>query len=130
MAEIEWGKIAAEAGISLVSGFGGLILGIWKWGRWSAKAEQSVKDDYDAKIGALRDEVRKDMASHVQKSDARNDLLVEQFKESFDGIRRQIDDHKLHTETRFLPKDDFRDFREEYREDMRELKAAIAARRQ
>lgn len=129
MAEIEWGKIAIETAISMVSGFGGFVVGIWKWGRDSAKAEQAVKDDYEAKITGLREEVRKDMASHVHKSDARNDLLVEQFKESFEGIRRQIDDHRLHTETRFLPKDDFRDFREEYREDMRELKA-LASKRQ
>jgi len=127
---MEWGKLAIEVGISLVSGISGLIVGAWRWGRSSAEAEQAVKEDYDTKISALRDETRTAMVSHVQKSDARNDLLVEQFKESFEGIRRQIDDHRLHTETRFLPKDDFRDFREEYREDMRELKAAIASKRQ
>ena len=126
---MEWGKLAIEVGISLASGIGGLIVGAWKWGRSSAEAEQAVKKDYETKIDVLREEVRKDMASHVHKSDARNDLLVEQFKESFEGIRRQIDDHRLHTETRFLPKDDFRDFREEYREDMRELKA-LASKRQ
>jgi hypothetical protein len=126
MAGGEWIDIAIKAGISLVSGLGGLILGAWKWGRSSAKAEQAVKDDYDEKISGLREEMRSAMKSHEQRSEDRTDLLVEQFKESFDGIRRQIDDHRLHTETRFLPKDDFRDFREEYRDDMRDLKKSIA----
>lgn len=126
MAEIEWGKIAAEAGLSLLSGLGGLVFGAWKWGRSSAKAEQAVKEDYDKKIVALHDKVRADMAAYAKTADAGNDLLVSQFKESFEGIRRQHDDHKLDIEKRFMLKDDFRDFREEYREDMRDLKASIA----
>lgn len=126
MAEIEWGKIAAEAGISLLSGLSGLVFGAWKWGRSSARAEQAVKDDYNAKINAVDEKARADMAAYAQKTDAGNDLLVSQFKESFEGIRRQHDEHKLDIEKRFMLKDDFRDFREEYREDMRDLKASIA----
>lgn len=66
------------------------------------------------------------MATHAQKADDGNDLLVAQFKESFEGIRRQHDDHKLDVERRFMLKDDFKDFRDEYREDMRDIKTAIA----
>lgn len=126
MAELDWHQIALQGGTSLLSGFGGLLLGVWKWGRRSAKDEQTVKDDYNTKIRALREEVRTDMTAHAQKIEAGNDLLVSQFKESFEGLRRQQDDHKLDVEKRFLLKDDFRDFRDEYREDMRDLKASIA----
>jgi hypothetical protein len=126
MAEAEWGKIAIEAASSLVSGIFGAAVWIWKRGRSSAKTEQASRDDYNAKIYALREEVRKDMASHALKADDGNDLLVSQFKESFDGLRRQHDDHKLDVEKRFMLKDDFREFREEYRDDMRDLKASIA----
>lgn len=126
MAGGEWTDIALKAGISLISGVGGLFIGVWKWGKYSATAEQAVKDDYDTKIAKLREEVRTAMAAQATKSEARTDLLVEQFKESFEGIRRQIDEHRYYTEKDFLKKEDFKDFREEYREDMRDIKGAIA----
>lgn len=126
MVETEWGKLAIDAGTSLVSGLVGLIIGAWKWGRNSVQAEQAVKDDYNSKIRALREEVRTSMSTQAQKSSDANDLLVSQFKESFEGMRRQIDEHRFYTERDFVKKEDFKDFREEYRDDMRDLKAAIA----
>jgi hypothetical protein len=122
MAGEDWIEIAIKAGIALAGGVSGLFIGVYRWGRSSGKAETAA----DTKISALREEMRTAMASHAMSSDARTDLLVEQFKESFEGIRRQHDDHKLDVERRFLLKDDFKDFREEYREDMRDIKTAIA----
>jgi hypothetical protein len=52
---------------------------------------------------------------------------VGHFQEAFAGIRRQIDDQKLHTEINFVRKDDFKEFRDEYRDDMREIKQSIAS---
>lgn len=127
MAETDWARMGLEAGASLLSGFGGLVIGAWKWGRNSARSEQLFKDDYNSKIRVLREEVRTSMASIEQKATAKNDLLVEQFKESFEGMRRQIDEHRFYTERDFVKKEDFKDFREEYRDDMRDLKAAIAS---
>lgn len=67
-------------------------------------------------------------ATAIEKSsEARMNLLVEQFTESFAGIRRQIDEHRFYTERDFLRKEDFKDFREEYREDMREIKESIGS---
>lgn len=130
MAEWDWHQISIQGAFSALSGAGGFLFGLYKWGRKSAEeeqaAKQAVKDDYDGKIDELREQVRKDMASYAQKVEDGHDLLVSQFKESFEGIRRQHDDHKLDVERRFLPKEDFREFREEYREDMREIKASIA----
>lgn len=127
MTEWEWAKVAFQAATYALSTAFGIGVGIWKWGRKSAKDEQAVKDDYTAKINALRDETRTQMASHAQKTQDGSDLLVSQFKESFEGLRRQIDEHKFYTEKDFMKKEDFRDFREEYREDMRDVKAMIAA---
>lgn len=84
-----------------------------------------MKDDYDSKIRVLGDEMRKAMADHERASEGRVDLLVEQFQESFNGLRRQIDNDRLYTEREFMRKEDFRDFRDEYREDMREIKEKI-----
>ena len=122
----EYTDVAIKAGISLVSALTGAFIAVWKWGRDSATSDQSVKDDYNAKIAELREEMRQAMAGRSQKHDASQDLLTAQFKESFDGIRRQIDEHRYHTEKEFLKKEDFKDFRDEYREDMRDLKGAIA----
>lgn len=127
MAAGEWTDIAIKTGISLISGVGGLMLGVWRWGRKSAQDEAATKEYHDGRVSALREEVRKEMASHFQKVEDGNELLVGQFKESFEGIRRQHDEHKLDVERRFMLKDDFKDFREEYREDMRDIKTAIAA---
>ncbi|MCK1275589.1 hypothetical protein IVB46_10135 [Bradyrhizobium sp. 61] len=119
MAEADWAKVAIDAAISLASGLGGLALGIWKWGRNSEKSKQAVKDDYNGKITALREETRVAMAKNTENADARNSLLVEQFKETLEGLRRQMDESKLHTEQNFLRKEDFREFLKEYREDTR-----------
>ncbi len=122
----EWLDIAIKAAIGLASGFGGMLVGAWKWGQQTAKKEQAVKDDYTKMVGDLREEVRTAMTAFAKDANNRNDALVDQFKESFDGIRRQIDEHRFYTEKEFLKKEDFRDFRDEYREDMRDLKASIA----
>lgn len=126
-AEYDWPRVAVEAAMSLVSGITGLVVGVWRWGRDSVKAEQDLKDEFDTKIDLLAKEMRAAMSDLERTSESRLDLLVEQFRESFSGLRRQIDDDRLRTEQDFLRKDDFRNFREEYREDMRELKRSVAA---
>lgn len=123
--DIDWPHIALQAGTSLVSAIGGLLVGVWRWGRASAEREQRMKDEFDAKVATLGEQLRTSMLEVEKGAERRLDLLVEQFKESFAGLRRQIDDDRLHTEQRFMRKDDFKDFREEYREDMREVKASI-----
>lgn len=124
MAE-NWFEVAISVGASLVSGAVGMIAGVWRAGRASAKREQAVKDDYDAKIKTLGEEMSNALARHEKASEDRLDLLVDQFQESFNGLRRQIDGDRLHTEREFMRKEDFRSFREEYREDMREIKSKI-----
>ena len=122
MAGGEWTEIVLKAAIALTGGIGGLFIGVWKWGRSSAKKEQLFKNQ----ITALREEVRNEMATHVRKIEDGHDDLVNHFEESFNGMRRQFDEHKYYTEKDFMKKEDFKDFREEYREDMRDLKASIA----
>jgi len=121
MADWDWAEIAVKIGIPLGSGFAGMIAGAWRGGRATEREKQKVKEDYEGKIETHRTETRNAMAAIEKAAGARNDLLVEQFKESFDGIRRQIDEVRLSTEREFLRKDDFREFREEYREDQRRI---------
>ena len=118
----EWLEIAIKAVAALGGAIVGAITAIWRLGRNSAKAEHTI----ERQIAALREEVRTEMATHVQKADDSRDLLVDQFKESFEGMRRQIDEHRYYTEKDFLKKEDFKHFREEYRDDMKDIKKAIA----
>lgn len=103
------------------------MVGLYRAGRKSAEHEQTVKDDYSTQIDGLREEMRSDMTSLERGMTSARDLLADQFKEAFNGIRRQIDEHRLHTEEKFVRKDDFKEFRDEYRDDMRDLKASIAS---
>lgn len=127
MAETDWVRVGFEAGASLVSGLAGLVLGAWNWGRRSAKAEHRLKEDVDRKINELREKTMASLEKHEDHSSARTELLVEQFKESFEGLRRQMDDHKLATEREFVRKDELRVLRDEIREDMREIKSMISS---
>jgi hypothetical protein len=123
----DWFRALLELVASLASGAVGIVLGVWKAGRASVKREQAVKDDYTMKIRTMEQEMRTALAHHEKASEARLDTLVDQFQESFTGLRRQIDNDRLHTEREFMRKEDFKDFRDEYREDMREIKAKIDA---
>lgn len=124
-ADVDWPRIAFEATASLVSAVGGLLVGAWQYGRRSAKREHAIKDDYQAQIEAVHMELSTAMHGIEQENAERLRMLVDQFQEAFAGLRRQIDDSRLHTETNFLRKDAFREFRDEYREDMRDLKIKI-----
>lgn len=124
-ADTDWVRIAVEGAGWAASSLVGLVVGAWRGGRRSANHDQRVKDDYDGKIGKLREDTRAAMEKYTENADARNTLLIEQFKESFEGIRRQFDEHRLGTERDFVRKDEFRVLREEIREDMREIKTMI-----
>jgi hypothetical protein len=126
MAETDWAKIGIETGLSLVSGIGGLLVGVWRWGRSDLQRDQAIKDDYEEKIDALREEMRQVMAATEKAAALRNETLVDQFQESFNGLRRQLDEQKLVTERNFVRRDDFREFRAEISENFKEVKAMIA----
>jgi preprotein translocase subunit SecA len=125
--DFDWPQVVIEGTLSLISAFGGLVIGAWKWGRNSVLHEQRLRDEFNDKMEAFSKEVRTAMANQQQAQEDRLDGLVDQFKETFVGLRRTIDQTALDNEKRFFPKDDFRAFREEYREDMRDLKKQVGA---
>jgi|SRR5882672_447618 len=119
--DLEWPRLAIEAIGAAASGFAGLLVGVWRWGRHSALGEQRLRDDYLERI----EDMKGSLAAAEQTHDARIGELVGQFKEAFAGIRRQIDDGRLYTEQTFVRKDDFKEMREEIREDMRDIKRSL-----
>ena len=120
--ELDWPRLWLEAVGSVVSAIAGLFVGIWRWGRHSALRDMRIRDDYLARI----EEMKAAIAADAHEQEIRLDELTEQVKENFTGMRRKIDDNRLLLEQQFVRKDDFREFREEYREDMRDVKRMIS----
>jgi len=119
--DVDWPRLLLEAAGSALSALVGAGIGIWRWGRNSALAEQQVRNDYIARIESMKATLHAAEVAH----DRRIDDLVDQFKETFVGIRRQFDDGRLYTEQNFVRKDDFREMREEIRDDMRDIKVSL-----
>ena len=101
-----------------LSAFGGAIVGalltIAGWLYRAGGKEPTMRLDFQRSL----DEAEKRVETKVED-------MTGHFHEYFEGIRRQQDEIKLSVERDFVRKDDFREFREEYRDDMRDLKAMI-----
>ncbi len=73
--------------------------------------------------------LRADFQTSINAAEQRVEQKVEEmtghFHEYFEGIRRQQDEMKLSMEKEFVRKDDFKEFREEWREAVRDLKSMI-----
>lgn len=85
----------------------GLITGVWR----VARIEPAIRSDFEKGVDAAEKRVESKM-----------DATAQHFDETLKGLRQKINDVELSAERRFLLKDDFNDFREEYRQDMRDLK--------
>lgn len=115
MGSLEWAHaIAAVVGMLL-----GAAGGIFAGGRWVGRIEGRLKLNFQEAI-----------AVSEKRIEERVDLAREAFDETLKGLRQKINDVELDAERRFLLKNDFNDFREEYREDMRDLKALVGRRPQ
>ena len=68
-------------------------------------------------------------AKKIDDAELRIEQKVEEgtsmFDETLKGLRQKINDVELDTEKYFLRKNEFDDFRKEYREDTRDIKAMI-----
>lgn len=120
-ADTDWLKLAVQSGFSLLSGAVGLVVGIWHAGKRSGKQEAEFEVRLRTQVDDRLQKAIDDMKASLAAAMDNRELLVSQFHESFNGIRRQIDENKLHTEENFVRKDDFRDFRDEYRVDQKRV---------
>lgn len=114
MVDLEWAHALAAIGGAAAGAAGGIFAGGWRLGR----IEGRLKEHFQEAIAM---------------SERRIEDKVEEARESFDetlkGLRQKINDVELQSEKRYLPKDEFNDFRAEYREDMRDLKQLVQARK-
>lgn len=121
MTEADWAKIAIEVIVALGSGGASAIGTAYAMGRRSANERAELKEEMEAKIDDLRDKTIGKMDQAVKAADARNELLIEQIKETLEGIRRQHDEHRLHVETFFSRKEAMENFMKVYREDQNRI---------
>lgn len=111
--DLQW----AHAVAAILGVVAGGASGIFSAGWWMGRIEARMKLHFQ---------------KSVTDSEKRIEDKVEQvavgFDETLKGLRQKINDVELDAERRFLLKNDFNDFREEYREDMRDLKALVGRR--
>jgi hypothetical protein len=96
---------------AILGGISGLLAGVWRMARFEPE---------------LRKEITQEIAEVVHELDEKIDAEIGHFDETLRGLREKINDVELHIERHFVGKEDFNSFREEWREDMRELKKNIA----
>lgn len=104
----------AQAIAALIGALIGAAGGIFAAGRLLGRIESRL----ELKFKSAVDESEKRLEEKVIES-------TQAFDETLKGLRQKINDVELDAERRFLPKEEFVDFRAEYREDIRDLKALI-----
>src|SRR5262245_23292685 len=111
MADWEW--------IHAALGVGGFAMGVgstvFACGRWVGRAEERLKSEFKTAL---------------TESEKRIEEKVDEARTAFDetlrGLRQKVNDVEKDVVAKYLPREEFTDFRKEYREDMREIKASIA----
>ena len=111
MVSPEWAHVIIGIIGLIAGGAGGIFAGGWRMGRIE---------------GRIKLHFQSSLAESEQKFLAKVEDETKAFEQTLLALRQKINDVELDTERRFLPRGDFDDFREEYREDMRDLKQSIA----
>jgi hypothetical protein len=106
MMNLEWAHVIIGAVSAIAGGAAGLIAGVWRVARIE---------------GSLKLQFRKDLEMSERRIETKVDEARGSFDETLKGLRQKINDVELDTERRFLPKESFDDFREEYRGDIRRV---------
>ncbi len=101
--------LSAAAG-ALVGALGTIGAWVFKAGGVGPKMQAEFKSKVDAAEKRIEDQM---------------DAATQHFDETLRGLREKINAVELNTERHFLLKEDFNGFREEYREDIRDLKAML-----
>lgn len=97
----DWGHLVSGLGGGLLTAIAGALGWIYKAG---------------GKEPALKAELQKSLVEAEIRVENKVDDMAGHFREAFDGIRRQIDEHKLHTVENFVRWPDFNRLRQEDRE--------------
>lgn len=102
----DWAHLIVGLIGSLCGAAGGIFVGGWRLGRIEGK---------------LKLHFQQEMSKCEQRIEEKLQRAVEPFGETLRGIRQKINDVELDSERRYLAKDEFGEFRQEYRDDMKRI---------
>ncbi len=108
----DWFHVLAAAIGGLFSAVILSARGVWKLSR----IEKDIRKDFSQEVAEAVHEFR----------EQHEDLAVK-FEETLKAMRQKVNDVELDLQKNFVSKANFAEFRQEYRDDMREIKGAIAA---
>lgn len=106
MVELEWAHFIAGLVGALGGAAGGIFAGGWRLGRVVEGLKLAFKKDIDDSKEEIEEKLEQARTG---------------FDETLKGLRQKINDVELDAERRFLQKDEFNDFRQEYRQDMQRI---------
>ena len=117
-----------------LSGVIGALLGagtaVVTWIVNAARMEPKLRADFEKAITMAESRIEDKIEASEKRKVEKMDALVDQFREYFEGIRRQQDEMKLNLEREFVRKTDFkevfREFRDDLRKDFADLKTNVA----
>ena len=118
---VEWVHIFLIIAGWIVGAAVGLVAGTWKLASTVAKIESNIRKDFSEREAKLYERI----AGAIAEREARLGDLADQFDETLKGLRQKINDVELSTVKNFVARDEFDDFRSEYREDIRDIKKGI-----
>jgi hypothetical protein len=101
--------------ISSAGGILGFVGAIFAWVFRAGGIGPKMQTDFKEAVGAAEKRIEDQM-----------DAATQHFDETLRGLREKINSVELNTERHFLPKEDFNAFREEYRQDIRDIKAMVS----
>src|SRR5580704_6270501 len=99
MVDLEWAHAIAAVLGAVCGAAGSIFMGGWRLGRIEARLERKIT------------EAEKRIETKLMEE-------AQVFDETLKGLRQKINDVEKDGLLRYLPKDEFNDFRQEYRQDM------------
>ncbi|SRR6266446_160708 len=118
---VEWVHIVLIVAGWIVGAAVGLVAGTWKLASTVARIEKDIRRDFSDRESKLYEKI----AGAIADREAKLGDLANQFDETLKGLRQKINDVELSTIKNFVARNEFDDFRSEYREDMRDIKKGI-----
>jgi hypothetical protein len=108
-----------------LSAFGGAIIGgvssIFGLIYWAGGRDPKLKADFQRSLTDAEERVKDKIDEVERRAENKMTSVAGDFDETLKGLRQKINDVELETERSFLKKDEFGEFRNEYRQDMQRI---------
>ena|SRR5689334_3537557 len=126
--DLQWAHALAAIFGAIIGAVSAIFTIGWRLGQAESKISKDVKrsvDEAQPKLEKKVDAINRSNEQSKKMLEDRVDRAAKDFEDTLKGMRQKINDVELGTEREFVRKTDFFDFREEYRQDMRDVKNAL-----